>query len=192
MSERRRRFTKALYGFDAVVRRVPDDAWGRVSPCPGWTARAVTGHMIFGARMLAVITGVGEQPTGSEEDVATEDPATAWAAALDDTLEGLDGPGVLEQEAETPFGRMTIERFAGIFAVEPLIHTWDLAMATGVDPALDADLCERGLRQVVKAGDMLRGPGLYGPPVAVGESADIASRFIALTGRDPSWTGDPG
>ena len=188
MSEARRKFTRSLYGFDAVMKRVPEDRWSNPSPCPGWTAREVAGHMIFGTWMMAAATGVGEIPSGSEADVAGDDPMAAWTAALDAVLDGLDRPDVLDQEAETPFGRMPIGRFAAVFSVEPLIHTWDLAAAAGVDPVLDVGLCERGIRQIEKAGDLVRGPGMYGDPVEVADSADVATRFIAFTGRDPAWS----
>ena len=32
--------------FADRVRAVPDDAWSRPSPCDGWTARDVVGHMV--------------------------------------------------------------------------------------------------------------------------------------------------
>jgi uncharacterized protein (TIGR03083 family) len=39
-----RNCTKALYGFDAVIQRVPPDAWGADSPCEGWCVRDVVAH----------------------------------------------------------------------------------------------------------------------------------------------------
>ena len=101
MSEARRKFTKALYGFDAVVKRVPPDRWSDPSPCVGWTARDVAGHMIWGTWMLAAATGTGETPTGrSEAEVAGDDPLVSWALARDAALEGLDVPDVLDDGEE--------------------------------------------------------------------------------------------
>ena len=34
MSQRLRNDTKGLYGFDAVIQRVPPDAWDAASPSP--------------------------------------------------------------------------------------------------------------------------------------------------------------
>jgi hypothetical protein len=44
MTESLRNYTKALCGFDAVIQRVPPDAWDADSPCDGWCARDVVAH----------------------------------------------------------------------------------------------------------------------------------------------------
>ena len=179
MSERLRRFTKAVYGFDAVVRRVDPARWDDPSPCEGWTARDVAQHQVDVMNMVATSAG------GEAGLVDSDDPVDRWAAARDAVLAALDTQGALQRDAETPFGRMPVDRFVGILAVDPLTHTWDLATATGLDPALDPELCERGAAQLERAGDMIRGPGLYGPPVEVAPDADPATRFVAVTGRTP-------
>ena len=179
MSERLRRFTKAVYGFDAVVRRVDPGRWDEPSPCEEWSAGDVVQHQVDVMNM--VTTAAGGDPGVVEDD----DPVARWAAARDAVLAALDTQGALQRQAETPFGEMSVDRLVGILAVDPLAHTWDLATATGMDPALDEELCERGTRQLEKAGDVLRGPGLSGPAVEVDPGADAASRFVAMAGRTP-------
>jgi uncharacterized protein (TIGR03086 family) len=187
MSEKLRRFTRALYGFDAVVRRVPPDQWDAPSPCPDWAAREVVGHQVGVMAMVAAgARGVDTPMVGAPTEAAGEDPAAAWVAARDDVLEALDTQGALQREADTPFGRMTIDRFLGVLYVDPLTHTWDLATAAGVDPALDRELCQLGLERLERAGDLIRGPGMYQARVEIPEEADVAARFIAITGRDPT------
>lgn len=186
MSQNLRLFTKALYEFDAVVRRVPADAWDRASPCEGWTARQVAGHSIALARMIAAMArGDEPPPMRSEAEWAGDDPATSWSAALDDVLEALDHHGTLHRVASTPFGEMPVDRFLGIFAVDPHVHAWDLATAVGVDPALDTAISEKGLRQFERAGAAIRGPGMFAEPVDVPADADANTRFIAFSGRRP-------
>jgi uncharacterized protein (TIGR03083 family) len=46
VSENLRNYTKALFGFDHVARTVTPDGWDAASPCEGWTARHVAGHVI--------------------------------------------------------------------------------------------------------------------------------------------------
>ena len=60
MSENLRNFTKAIYGMDAVVQRVPVDAWDNGSPCEGWTARDVVGHQAGVLNGVAQIARTGE------------------------------------------------------------------------------------------------------------------------------------
>ena len=69
-----------------------------------------------------------------------------------------------------------------------LVHTWDLARATGVAVAADDALCERALRAARAMPEFSRAPGMIGPEVAVDESAPVADRLAAFYGRDPGWS----
>jgi uncharacterized protein (TIGR03086 family) len=177
MSAKLRRYTKALYAFDAVVRRVDPERWSSPSPCPEWTAADIVQHQVDVHTMIATMAGGGSPEPG-------DDPRSTWAAARDNVLEALDTEGALQHEGDTPFGHMTVDRLIGILYVDPLTHTWDLAMATGIDPALDAELCTSGADQLERAGDMIRAPGFYGDAIPYADDADPVTRFLAVAGRD--------
>ena len=66
-----------------------------------------------------------------------------------------------------------------------VVHTWDLARATGLDETLDADVVHDMLVGMEPLDDMLRASGQYGPKVEVGADADEQTRLIAFTGRRP-------
>jgi uncharacterized protein (TIGR03086 family) len=66
-----------------------------------------------------------------------------------------------------------------------LIHTWDLARATGLDETLDADEVHRFVESMEPMDQMLRDSGHYGPRVAVPDDADEQTRLIAFVGRRP-------
>jgi uncharacterized protein (TIGR03086 family) len=191
VSEKLRRYTKAIYLFDAVVRRVPADHWSSPSPCPDWTAADVVKHQIDVHGMVAGMARGGsldpdDAPAVEPDAAPTFDPADpypAWAHALDDVLDALDTDGALQHEGDTPFGRLTVDKLIGILFVDPLTHAWDLGMAVGVDPALDEALCTRGADQLERAGDMIRGPGLYGDALPYADDADPVTRFVAVAGR---------
>jgi uncharacterized protein (TIGR03086 family) len=181
MSRNLRDFTKAVYGFDAVVRRAPASAWTSPSACEGWTGADVLSHFRDVASGVIALASAGtiEAPT------TTGDPASDWNAVRDALLEALDQPGCLQREGDTPFGHMTVDRFIGILGVDPLCHTFDLAVAAGVDPALDDALVDRYDRNLRKAGDMLRVPGMFGPEVEPPADATPAEAFLAFAGRNP-------
>jgi hypothetical protein len=67
-----------------------------------------------------------------------------------------------------------------------LVHTWDLARAGGLEPRLDAELCETGYARALAAG-LKRGDGMIGPEVVAGPDADAGTRLVAFYGRDPAW-----
>ena len=183
MSENLRRYTRALYGFNAVVVRTPASAWGNASPCEDWTAADVVAHNVGMNQMIAGFTrGQGATHAGH---VTAEDPAAEWTASLQELLAALDSSGALQTVAATPWGELPVDKFLGFAWVDPVIHTWDLARAVGQEPILDADLVERGAAQLERAGASLVGPGRFDAAVDLGDDASTLDRFIAYSGRQP-------
>jgi uncharacterized protein (TIGR03086 family) len=66
-----------------------------------------------------------------------------------------------------------------------LIHTWDLARATGLDERLDERIAAQTLTGMQPMDEALRASGHYGPRVEVPAEADIQTRLLAFTGRQP-------
>jgi uncharacterized protein (TIGR03086 family) len=66
-----------------------------------------------------------------------------------------------------------------------LVHTWDLARATGLDETLDATEVGRMLAGMEPYDEAMRQSGHYGPRVEVPDDADEQTRLIAFTGRRP-------
>lgn len=186
MSLNLRDFTKATYTFDAVVQRVPADAWERRSPCEEWTAREVLGHVVWGMqRITAGALGHDAPAERPEAESAGDDPVATWNEAMRATLTALDQQGVLDRTVTTSFGTATIDAVLGFYPADLLAHAWDIATTAGQDAHLPADLCERFAVGIAAAGDGVRGPGRMAEPVAVAAGADAPTRFIAQTGRTP-------
>lgn len=186
MSENLRWYTKALYGMDHVVRLVPDDGWDRLSPCEGWTARHVIGHVIAIQRyMLAVIQGVEPtmDPMTEPNRHAGDDPAATWAAARDDILAALDHEGVLHRVVKTFRGEQQIDEMIGSNVADTTIHTWDLARAADVDDRLDPGLVARACELILPVADDMRRPMVFGPRVDPPAGADAQTVLLAATGR---------
>ena len=180
MSANTRNYVKAIYGFDAVVQRVEPSRWETPSPCEGWSALDVLAHNIGMCRMIAGIAR-GISASGAEHPVVLH-PQHEWADARDDVLEALDYPEALQVEVGTPWGRLEVDRFVGIVVVDPLLHTFDLAEASGQLVILDEDLASAGYKQLEKAGDMIRGER-FGPAVPVASNASVTDKLIAIAGR---------
>lgn len=183
VSENLRNYTKAVFGFDAVVTRVEPDQWNRPSPCEGWSALDVVAHNIGMCAMIAGFAS-GNGAAGPETPEVL-DPHVEWSAARDGVLASLRGDGVLQREADTPWGRLTIDRFLGVVTVDPLAHTFDLARATGQAVVIDAGLAAAALAQLERAGDAIRGPGRFAAAVEIDAQASIVDRFVAIAGRQP-------
>jgi|1186.fasta_scaffold160031_1 uncharacterized protein (TIGR03086 family) len=185
MTEIGRWFVKALFSMDHVVRLVPPDAWDNPSPCDGWTARHVVGHVLATeAYYVACIEGHAPpmDPRKDPDRHAGPDPAAAWAHARDAVLAAIDDPGVLDREVATFTGRQRVEEMITFGIVDATVHSWDLARAAGVDDRLDAGLARRCLDIVDPVLDTLRRGGVFAPPTATAASDD-QSRLLAALGR---------
>ena len=183
MSENLRTFTKALYTLDAVAQRVPTDAWNNATCCSDWTAREVAGHASWVIQNIGASASGGEPPAQmAEAEVAGDDPAATLRASIDGTLAALDQQGVLQSVRPTPFGEMPVDDFIGTIWVDPLTHAWDIADATGVDPAIDQETAAAAQAALQPISDMLRGAGRFGDEIAT-DSDDAVERYVAFAGR---------
>jgi uncharacterized protein (TIGR03086 family) len=183
MSEISERYRNVAGQFTQRVAAVPDDAWDNPAPCDGWMARDVVGHLVewlpaffFGA------WGIEVPPIPSVD----KDPVGAWAIVNGAIQSALDDPEVAGSERTIRFGPSTFEQTIDmICTADVLIHTWDLARATGLDETLDPDEVHRFVEGMEPMDELLRQSGQYGPRVAVPEDADEQTRLIAFVGRQP-------
>ena len=100
MSTSLRNYTKALYGFDAVIQRVPSDRWDADSPCEGWSARDVVVHACGVMQAVEAMARTGENVSPATPD-PVDDIVELWNSTRDDLLEALDHPNVLNASATT-------------------------------------------------------------------------------------------
>ena len=184
MSKNLRNYTKALYGFDAVVQRVPSDRWDADSPCEGWCARDVVAHAAGVVDAVAAMARTGEVAMPEMPD-AGDDPVGLWNASLEGVLQELDHPGVVGKVGNYWFGESTIDDILAFTTWDPLGHTWDLAKATGLEAHASNDVAEAMIASIEPNAEMMRSLELMGEPVEVPADADAMTRFLGLIGRDP-------
>jgi uncharacterized protein (TIGR03086 family) len=177
------RYRKVAAGFTRRARAVPEGAWDKPAPCEGWVARDVVGHMVEWMPAFFQSNAGLELPKGPPVD---EDPAGAWEVLSDGLQAALDDPEIAAREFDMRMGRYTIEQAIATFCLgDVLVHTWDLARATGLDEALDADEVHGMLVGMEPIDELLRQSGQYGPRVDVPGDADEQTRLIAFSGRHP-------
>ena len=183
MTEIAERYRKVAGEFTRRARAVPAAAWDNPAPCEGWVARDVVRHMVEWMPGM-VLAGVGlDWP---KEPGVDDDPAGAWEAVSDAIQAGLDDPDIAGCELEMRVGRFTMEQAVDMFCTgDILVHTWDLARATGLDETLDAAEVHRLYAGMEPMDEVLRQSGHYGPRVEVPDDADEQTRLIAFTGRRP-------
>jgi uncharacterized protein (TIGR03086 family) len=182
MSENLRIFTKAVYGFDHVLKLTPERAHSRKSPCDGWNGAELIGHLFGGVKAVQSAATKGKMPTTWPKLGA--DPMVQWAKLRDGTLEALDHPDVLHTVAETFFGPMPVDAFIGVMSAELAVHTWDLARTAKVDERLDPALCKQAFATWKSFPEpMLRSPNVLGPAIKPAKGADVQTRMLNFLGR---------
>lgn len=177
------RFRRVAGRFADRVGEVPDDAWSNPSPCQGWTARDVVAHLLDWVPSVIGRAGIAFPDAPSVDD----DPAGAWAGFADTLQAALDDPQVAARSFDAgPPGQLTVEAAIDMLVTsDVLVHTWDLARATGLDERLDETLAAALLAGMEPMDEALRASGHYGPKVPAPDDADVQTRLLAFTGRTP-------
>ncbi|MFC4535355.1 TIGR03086 family metal-binding protein [Sphaerisporangium dianthi] len=178
--------------FAAKVAAVGPDQWSNPSPCEGWTARDVVGHVV--GMHAAMLGPVGRSL--SRAPSVEEDPLAAFVSACADIESLLADPSVAARPIETPMGRLSAERHVDqVASADMVLHGWDLARATGQDDTIDPAELEAMWPAVQRIPPKMRipgafGPGIvvYGPEVEVPGDAPLQHRVLGLLGRDPHWS----
>lgn len=183
MSEIADRYRKVADQFTRRVVAVPEGAWDNPAPCEGWLARDVVGHLVEWLPAFFFGTWAVEGPPIPSP---AEDPVGAWKAVDAAIRSVLEDPEVAGRMANSRMGPATFEQTIDtICTPDVLIHTWDLARATGQDETLDPDEVHRFVDGMEPYDEMLRQSGHYGPRVPVSDAADEQTRLIAFVGRTP-------
>jgi uncharacterized protein (TIGR03086 family) len=177
------RYRKVAGQFTRRAREVPDGAWDNPAPCEGWVARDVVRHLVEWVPDFFANNAALELP---RRPTADEDPAGAWEAMTTAIEAALEDPEVASRQFEMRGGQYTVEQAVDQFCTgDILVHTWDLARATGLDETLDPTEVHQMFAGMEPMDEMLRTSGHYGPRVAVPDDADEQTRLIAFTGRRP-------
>jgi uncharacterized protein (TIGR03086 family) len=177
-------FVRALDGFESVLAGVTPGRWAAPSPCAGWSAADVAGHVVGNLQATeAFATGRDDGDRDAHPISAVgDDPLATWRAARADLVAVLDSRA-LAQIVPSPTGMMTLADFLKSCPMEFLVHAWDLAQATGQIAVLDAGLVRDALEPARRFAPMARLVGMIGPECPVAQDADDLTRLLGIFGR---------
>lgn len=179
-------FRRALDLFEGVAAAVPADRWDSPSPCAGWTARDVVGHVISAVHeVLALCRGeVPLKPATEPGAFAGEDPLASWLAARTACSDALTPEALSRLIPFGGFGELPLRTLLDTYVLELLVHAWDLATATGLPVHLDPDLIHRALATAQVIATPLRRDGYIAAPLTPPKGAPELTRLLAFLGRD--------
>jgi uncharacterized protein (TIGR03086 family) len=185
--------TPATETLAGVVSRIGDDQLSAPTPCRGVTVADLLDHVdglcLAFAAAAAKDLNAGRQPPSADGSRL----GTDWRTRIPGRLAGL----AAAWQDDAAWGGLTrvagvdlpAEIAATVAIDEVVVHCWDIATATGLNFACDVEMLKAayGFAQAAVARDPGGSPGLFGPPVAVPDDAELLDRLLGLTGRDPAW-----
>jgi uncharacterized protein (TIGR03086 family) len=181
MSDIAERYARIAGIFSERVHAVPPEAWDNPSPCEDWTARDVVGHLTGWILPFFSSQGVEFPPVPSVED----DPVGAWDVVQAVLANALPNPDIAARQLETPFGPQSFAETVDTLVIAELFtHGWDLSRATGQSDVFDPEQLQRMISGMgTLPEEVMRAPGMFGPPIDVEDDVDDQTRFLAYVGR---------
>lgn len=175
------RFDRAAAVADSVIGGIRPDQMSLPTPCSEWTVRHLLNHVVGGTALFA--GWLNGEAVDRDADFLGNDPHSAFHGQLARLRALFTAPGGLQHMVRTPLGELPGMALMEMRTNELVIHSWDLARATGQPTDLDPELaetCAEAIRKFRAAG---RGGGMFAAPQPVADAASAADRLAALAGR---------
>jgi uncharacterized protein (TIGR03086 family) len=179
MSTTIERFETAAAGFRARLAECDGAAYGRPTPCEGWDAAEPVDHAV------GVLVFAGDTVGAPCGDVPSAPALDRFDRASGALVAKLADPALAATVVDSPVGRVALKQLVSSVVVHDLlVHTWDLARATGGDEVLDEGLVAHTLGAMTPFDDELRAHG-FGPKVPPPPGADPQAALLCFLGRRP-------
>lgn len=156
---------------DAVIAAVQPDQFDLPTPCDGWDVRTVINHMIGGSWTFAGRLGGSDGGSAPVRAADDQDVLTAYRDSVRALSAAFARPGALDASYPGPFGRMPGPVVVQLRGAELLVHSWDVARATGQSTDFAPEL-------VAGAGNFFA----QAPALPRGEGAPFAAQRVAPAG----------
>ncbi len=176
------RFDRAVAAAENVIAAVKPEQLADPTPCSGWSVRELINHCVFGNTMFVSIIAGAPTPDRDADHVG-DDPAGAFRRTIGDLRTAFSGEGVLQKMYQTPVGQGPGAQLVGMRTVEMLVHTWDLARATGQPTDFEPEAAEWALETIRPMMPADRTDTPFDAEQPCPPEATAADRLAAFAGR---------
>jgi uncharacterized protein (TIGR03086 family) len=172
-----------------LVKGVRTDQLDSPTPCADFVVRDLLAHFIGNVdQLVSAFHGQPIQDLTPRPGVLGDDPGAAYDTVLQDFRAVVREPGAMDRviSLPPPFDDVPASVLVRFIAFDFMIHSWDLAMATGQQYSPPDELVEEAdafARQLIVP--ELRAPGVFGPEVNPPAGASPFERLVAFSGRQP-------
>ena len=172
------------------VKAVDPAQWGRPTPCSEWDVRGLVVHVIEGSGMARrLLDGASAEHARAAFGVEHgTDLAAEMDAAFAAELEAFERAGAMEMTVHHPAaGDIPGAGLCDFRTGDYLLHSWDLARATGQDERLPEVLVTATWEALQPMAPIIGQIGVFGsgPSGDVPDDAPLHERLLDLTGRRP-------
>ncbi|MGW1227542.1 TIGR03086 family metal-binding protein [Streptomyces sp. NPDC001515] len=174
-----------------VARAVrPAQLDGTATPCADWDVRTLVNHWVLytshGLEHRALRTELPGDLV-ARDFTADADWAERYAAQLDRAVAAWSDPAVWEGTIGSGDLASPAAEYAAMLIEETVLHTWDVARATGQELRLSDEAAAFVLATVESNAALYRQYEGFAGEVAVAPGATVLTRALAASGRDPEW-----
>ncbi len=179
--------TTAVDVLTPIVHATTAADLSKPTPCSKWTVRDLINHLVGGGQMFAAgLRGEAVDASAAPTDLVGDDPIGAYDRAVAAFTAALGNADDLTQPVSLPFATVPAEMALRIAAADLLVHTWDLASATGqrFDPPNDfVAAVDPFFREFVRP--EFRDGDTFAAEVDPSPDAGALERLVAFAGRQP-------
>jgi uncharacterized protein (TIGR03086 family) len=186
--------------FDPPVRRlralllgIGDDELTGPTPCPDWTVAALIDHLMGlsfaftqAARKRTDMPGTDGPPPAPSAQHLSRHWRSRLPVLLEDLANAWKDPAAWTGMSRVGGVTMPATALGAVAMNELIMHSWDLARATGQEYFADPRTLEV-LIEFLAQGPADGTPGLFGPKVPTDDEATLLDQALALAGRSPAW-----
>jgi uncharacterized protein (TIGR03086 family) len=186
--------TDAADAAERTVANVDASQFGRPTPCAEWDVRALLNHLILWTSYSLEARAKGEsvgQDLIDRDFAADPGFAAGYRAQLDRALTAWADPATWERSLDVMGSSTPAADVAALNLAEMVLHSWDLAAATGQRYQVGDAAAAAALQAVEANADLYRQYKGFADPVELPSSASVLDRVLAVSGRDPAWTPAP-
>jgi len=184
-------YRRSVAEFIERIGQVGPEQWSDPTPCSDWDVRTLVNHVVVEERwMVPLLAGEGVESVGHrfDGDQLGADPAGTAREAAQRAVDAVSVPGALGRTVPLSAGDTPVPEYVRQLVAEHLVHSWDLAVAIGADPRLDAGAVRECADWFADRMADYRQGNLIHARVDVPADADEQDHLIAGFGRDPDWS----
>jgi uncharacterized protein (TIGR03086 family) len=175
---------RTVESWSSRLEAVDGSRWSDPTPCSEWDVRTLVNHVV-GEELwtVPIVEGQTLEEVGDrfDGDLLGDDPRLVGRGAAADAVDAVNRHLPENGIVHLSFGDVPIAEYVHQLSADHLVHSWDLAVATGQDASLDPELVEAVAEWFAEREELYRAAGVVGP--AVPGTGDPQSDLLGAFGR---------